>query len=166
MKYLLLAPLVLTGLFAKDLTPKELYKQECATCHMAYQPEFLPKRSWDKMMNNLSNHFDSDASLNNETMTKIKTYLDENASDAKRVRGEIGEFAHSISDNSTPLRITEIPKFKREHREISTKMIEQKEVKSLSNCTACHTDADKGTFRERNINIPNYGKYEEEGEDD
>ena len=32
-------------------------------------------------------------------------------------------------------------------------MIEQKEVKSISNCIACHKDANEGTYRERNIHI-------------
>lgn len=160
MKYLLLAPLALTALFSQELTPKELYKQECATCHMGYQAQFLPKRSWDKIMNNLSNHFDTDASLSKEPLEQIKKYLEENSSDSKRIGGEAGEFAHSINKDSTPIRISEIPKFKREHRKIPAKAIEQKEVKSLSNCTACHTDANEGTYRERNIHIPNFGKWD------
>ena len=96
MKYLLLAPLALTAMFSQDLTQKELYNKECATCHMGFQPQFLPKRSWDKMMNNLSNHFDTDASLSKESLNKIKIYLEENSSDSKTLYGEAAEFAQSI----------------------------------------------------------------------
>ena len=40
---------------SKPMTPKEkssaaLYTKECGSCHMAYQPQFLPKRSWEKTM--------------------------------------------------------------------------------------------------------------------
>ena len=78
MKYLLLAPLALTAMFSQDLTQKELYNKECATCHIGFQPQFLPKRSWNKLMDNLSNHFDTDASLSTESLNEIKTYLEEN----------------------------------------------------------------------------------------
>ncbi|MDK9694692.1 MAG: diheme cytochrome c [Sulfurimonas sp.] len=47
------------------------------------------------------------------------------------------------------------------HRELSAKHIEQKEVKSLANCMACHTKSDKGSYNEREINIPNFGKWED-----
>ena len=162
MKYLLLAPLALTAMFSQDLTQKELYNKECATCHMGFQPQFLPKRSWNKLMDNLSNHFDTDASLSKESLNKIKTYLEENSSDSKALYGEAAEFAQSIKKDSTPLRISEIPKFQREHRKITTKMIEQKEVKSIANCAACHKDANEGTYRERNIHIPNFGKSKDD----
>lgn len=162
MKYLLLAPLALTAMFSQDLAQKELYNKECATCHMGFQPQFLPKRSWNKLMDNLSNHFDTDASLSKESLNKIKTYLEENSSDSKALYGEAAEFAQSIKKDSTPLRISEIRKFQREHRKITTKMIEQKEVKSIANCAACHKDANEGTYRERNIHIPNFGKSKDD----
>ena len=60
MKYLLLAPLALTAMFSQDLTQKELYNKECNLSYGISNPQFLPKRSWDKMMDNLSNHFDTD----------------------------------------------------------------------------------------------------------
>ncbi|MDQ1340923.1 MAG: hypothetical protein QG567_2081, partial [Campylobacterota bacterium] len=50
--------------------------------------------------------------------------------------------------------------FIKEHKGIKPKLIEQKDVKSLANCMACHTKADKGSYSEREINIPNYGKWE------
>lgn len=162
MKYLLLVSLALTAMFSQDLTQKELYNKECATCHMGFQPQFLPKRSWDKLMDNLSNHFDTDASLSKDSLNKIKAYLEENSSDSKSLHGEAAEFAQSIKKDSTPIRISEIPKFQREHKEVTTKMIEQKEVKSISNCIACHKDANEGTYRERNIHIPNFGKSKDD----
>ena len=49
----------------------------------------------------------------------------------------------------------------REHREIPKKLILQPEVKSFANCNACHTKAESGSYREREIRIPNYGRWED-----
>lgn len=139
----------------------QVYVNECASCHMAYQPEFLPKRSWNKMMDTLNNHFEVDASLAKEDETIIRAFLNKNASDSKRVYGEIGEFADSIGRYATPLAISKLPKFVREHDEIAPRLIAQKEVKSLANCNACHQDAKEGLYRERNILIPNFGRWDD-----
>ncbi len=138
-----------------------LYKNECGACHMAYQPEFLPKRSWTKMMNTLDDHFKVDASLDEEDRKRILNYLLSNASDSKRVYGEFREFLESIPKDKTPLKISDIPYFKKEHRKIPKRYITQKEVKSISNCIACHKKAQSGDFSEKNIDIPNYGKWED-----
>jgi len=34
-------------------------------------------------------------------------------------------------------------------------------VKSISQCDACHTDAERGTFNEHDINIPGYGRWDD-----
>ena len=44
-----------------------LYKQECGSCHFAYPPSFLPARSWEKIMKNLSDHFGENAEFLPET---------------------------------------------------------------------------------------------------
>jgi len=139
----------------------KIYKQECGACHMAYQPEFLPKRSWKKMMQTLEDHFKVDASLDKNDTKQILNYLVKNTNDSKRVYGDIGKIGRSIKPNQTPLRISEAPYFKKEHRKIPKRLIVQKEVKSIANCTACHTKAEKGDYSERSIFIPNYGKWDD-----
>ncbi|WP_457605472.1 diheme cytochrome c [Nitratifractor sp.] len=143
---------------------EELYRQECSSCHMAYQPQFLPKRSWSKMMKSLADHFDTDASLDEEETRKITQYLMDNASDSpngRRVHKDIRKIARSIPRDSTPLRISEAPYFKKEHREIPRKYVRQKEVKSFANCTACHRKAERGDYSERTLIIPNYGRWDD-----
>ncbi len=143
-----------------SLSPQNpLYINECASCHTAYQAEFLPKRSWKKIMAGLEDHFGVDATVEKSDYDKLLKYLTSNASDAKKVYGEHSKFARSISKGSTPLRISEIPKFKREHREIPKRWIVQKEVKSIANCTACHIGMDRGDYE--NIKIPNYGRWDD-----
>ncbi|NPA50333.1 MAG: cytochrome C [Epsilonproteobacteria bacterium] len=141
----------------------KLYKSECGSCHMAYQAEFLPKRSWIKMMQpkSLEDHFGVDVTLDEEDRKVILDFLVKNAGDSKRVFGEYKEFIESIKKNSTPLRISEVPYFKKEHRKIPKKYIKQKKVKTIANCIACHRDANKGTYDEDNIIIPNYGKWDD-----
>ena len=46
-------------------------------------------------------------------------------------------------------------------KEIRKNLITQKEVKGLFNCIACHTTADKGIYGERDIKIPNFGRWED-----
>ena len=44
----------------------QLYAEECGGCHFAYQPGFLPARSWKSIMAGLDNHFDDNAELGAE----------------------------------------------------------------------------------------------------
>ena len=135
----------------QDKTTMALYQKECGACHIAYQPEFLPKRSWDKTMNTLDSHFGTNASLDPADHKTIQNYLATHASRNDRMTGMGGEIA---------MRISETPNFKREHREVAQKMVTQAEVKSFANCSACHTKAASGSYREREIRIPNYGSWE------
>ena len=146
-----------SAVVAKPMTPQEksnvaLYTKECGSCHMAYQPQFLPKRSWDKTMNTLDNHFGTDATLDPADHKIIQNYLATHASKNDRMADMKGTVA---------LRISETPYFVREHREVSKKMVTQPAVKSFANCNACHTQATNGSYREREIRIPNYGRWED-----
>ncbi len=152
---------VMLGGFAFAQDGKTLYQQECGACHMVYQPQFLPKRSWQKIMQTLQDHFGSDASLDSADKEKITKYLLANSGDSKRVLGEFREIIQSIPPTQTPLRISETPYFKKEHRKIPRKAITQKEVRSFANCNACHTKAQQGDFSERTLAIPNYPNWED-----
>ena len=51
-------------------------------------------------------------------------------------------------------RITRSAWFLREHGEVRPATWALPAVKSAANCAACHTRADQGEFRERDIRIP------------
>lgn len=140
---------------------KKLYINECASCHMAYQAEFLPKSSWNKMLNTLEKHFGVDATVEPEDKQALFTYLKENAADSKSVSRHFYKMARSIKGNDVVLRISQTPYFKKEHRGIRQNLIEQKEVKSISNCVACHQQAERGNYGENSIYIPNYGRWDD-----
>ncbi len=140
----------------------EAYSVECGSCHFAYQPGLLPERSWVKLMQNLENHFDTDASLEPEDKKKILDYLVKNSAEKFTQYKRSRKINKSISRGETPIAISQTPYFIKEHREIRRDLITQKEVNSISNCTACHTTAHKGIYGERDINIPNYGRWDDD----
>lgn len=119
-------------------------KQECGDCHMPFQPQMLPQRSWGKIMDDLSNHFGEDASLDGETTQHIRQYLVKNAADSDWWSGK---FMRGIDDKQTPIRITETPYWVREHNEeVRPSAWSDPKIKSKANCIACHTHANKGYY--------------------
>jgi mono/diheme cytochrome c family protein len=134
----------------------ELYRTECAACHMAYAPGLLPARSWEKMMAGLDDHFGDNAELDPDTAATITKYLVENAADRVDYRRS-AKINRSIGKNETPLRISETPYFKAKHDEIPARMVTgNPKVKSFANCAACHTQAEKGNFNEHDVRIPGF----------
>ena len=171
MKKIIFASLLLVGSLVaessrsgRDVAPvrESFYKAECASCHFAYQPGLLPSKSWQKLMGNLNNHFGTDASLEAADNQKILKYLVDNSAEKFTQYKRSKKINDSIARDETPIAITKTRYFIQKHREIAPKFIEQKEVKSLANCMACHTTADKGSYSERDIFIPNLGKYEDD----
>jgi len=136
------------------------YLSECGSCHYAYPPGLLPSKSWAKLLNDkaLNDHFGENASLDADTLKAISDYVMPNAAEKswyKRSR----KIALSTEDEA-PIRITEVRYIKRKHHDIPEKMIKgNKDVKSLSYCNACHTQAEKGDFDNDTVSIPNYPDY-------
>ena len=119
------------------------YQQECASCHLAYPPALLPAKSWDRIMNNLENHFGTDASLDEATVIEISTWLQANAGGHKAARREPAED-----------RITNSRWFKHEHDDIRDEVWLRPSIKSPANCAACHTSAEQGEFDDNYVRIP------------
>lgn len=121
-------------------------KKECGACHMAFQPQFLPQRSWRKIMDNLPDHFGEDASLPEATRLEIAAYHEANAGDVSGSR-EGRRIAASIESGQTPIRITEVPRWVREHKgEVRQSAWSDPRVRSKANCVACHRGADAGWY--------------------
>ena len=140
----------------------ELYENECSACHFAYQPGLLPSKSWELVMNNLENHFGSDASVDEEDFDILYKYIMDNSAQKSMNYKRSRKIAASMSYTTKPInRITNTPYIVRKHDEIPSRLIEQEEVKGLFNCTACHTTAKKGIYKERDIMIPNFGRWDD-----
>ena len=139
-----------------------MYAKECGECHFAFQPGLLPSRSWQLMFSdkNLEDHFGEFLEYDPPTKKVLLTYLNSNSADKSGSRLS-SKMTRSLSSSETPLRITELWYFKREHADIPAQMITgNKDVKTISNCSACHLDAESGAYRERRISIPNYPNYD------
>ncbi|WP_419766372.1 MAG: diheme cytochrome c [Arcobacter sp.] len=139
----------------------QLYKTECGACHFAYQAGLLPSNSWNKMMNNLENHFNTDATLAKEDFEAIKDYLNKNSAEKAMQYKRSNRIVSSIRNNDIPESISKTPYMIRKHDELRPSMIKQDDVKGLFNCVACHTTANKGIYSERDIRIPNFGRWED-----
>jgi hypothetical protein len=123
------------------LLPK--YRQECASCHVAYPPGMLPAESWQRLINNLPRHFGTDASLDAASVKELSAWLAASAGTYKRVR-----------EAPPQDRITTSAWFTRKHDEVSAATWRRPAVKSAANCSACHAQADQGDFNEHNVRIP------------
>lgn len=121
-----------------------LVRKECGTCHMAFQPAFLPARSWDRMMNELADHFGEDASLPADKVASIRATLTANAGDVV-TRGRARKYMQWVAPGGTPQRITENPDFLRKHR-FRDAVWQDPKVVTKSNCPACHRGADQGWY--------------------
>lgn len=120
-------------------------KDECGSCHLAFPPSMLPARSWQRMMGDLKNHFGDDASLDPDVAARITEYLVANAADkAGQRRGE--KLIRGVDASSAPLRISELPKWVREHRKVPDWEWRHKDVRTRANCVACHADAERGYY--------------------
>ena len=116
-----------------------LYESECGSCHLAYPVRFLSSNVWQKIMSGLDNHFGDNAELDADVNLKITQYLTANAIDSRWSR----------NSNTQTLRISDSRFFRRKHHEVPSRA-----VGPNANCKACHPNADKGSFSEREIRIP------------
>lgn len=146
----------------RPVTDKQ-YHNECGECHFAYQPGLLPAKSWEVLLtaDALHNHFGDNAEMDADTLRAIRAYAVEYAADNsyyKRSR----KIAAATDEGPAPLRITDLHYIKRAHRNIPEQMIKgNKDVKSLSYCDKCHTQAEKGVFDDGTVAIPNYPNWDD-----
>ncbi len=146
-----------------DVAPVQnlLYKEECGSCHFAYQPGLLPARSWQRIMTKLDNHFGENAELDIADRKAIEEYLMKNAAEFSSFKRPQKILA-SVSESETPLRISQTRYFIRKHHELKKSMVEgNPKVKSFSACDACHVKADTGSFNEHEVRIPGYGSWDD-----
>ena len=170
MKYLIFLALIINSLLASDnfntktdVAPvkNDLYIKECGSCHFPYQAGVLPANAWNKMMTNLENHFNNDASLNEADLQTLTKYLNDNSAEKNMQYKRSSRIVSSLAKNQIPDSISTTPYMIKKHEDIRKDLITQNEVKGLFNCIACHKTADKGIYGERDINIPNFGRWKD-----
>ena len=129
-----------------------IYMEACGGCHFVYQPELLPSSSWMEILANLDDHFGDTVELDDGSRRVISEYLKSNGaenSSAKRA----AKILRSLG-NQSPMRITDIPYIRKKHHKISSDVLKRKSIGSLSNCPACHKNAESGIYDDDNVIIP------------
>ncbi len=150
----------------KEVRPvdNKQYKDECGSCHFAYQPGLLPARSWELLLNEkaLADHFGENAELDKAVLASIYDYTMANSADKSNYKRSRKIDLATEGVNPAPIRITEVRYIKRKHHEIPAKMIkDNKDVKSLSMCDTCHTKAAEGVFDSDTVKIPNFPNWDD-----
>jgi mono/diheme cytochrome c family protein len=149
---LLLSTYALAGDHGKKSMPANtppLYLTECGSCHTAFPPVALGAKEWSGVMANLSKHYGDNATLDAAPRQEIENFLLANAGDDPAKVGADGT-----------ARLTQGAWFKRRHNEVAASIWRDPKIKSAANCAACHTRAVEGSFREREIVMPNGKRWE------
>ncbi len=128
------------------------YKENCGSCHFAYQPELLPSGSWKRILTSLEDHFGEAVEVDSEEKKFIAEYLQKNAAERSSAKRAVKIIKCLGSD--LPMRITQIPYIQKKHHDISPEVFKRKAIGSLSNCSTCHTTAEKGIYDDDNVVIP------------
>ena len=125
------------------------WKEECGSCHIAYPPQLLTAENWQRLMSGLNKHFGTNAMLDAKDNKDILDFMQRNAGNGNM---------HSASS----LRIGDTSWFMREHHEVSSNTWSNPLVKSRSNCTACHVNAERGDWSERGIRMPGNSRHDDD----
>ena len=130
------------------------FQAECGSCHLAFPPQLMAADDWRRVMSTLDKHYGDNASLDQKTRRTIEDFLVRNAA-----RGNKTGSAGTATRN--PPRLTSTAWFKRKHHEVSRADWTHAKVMTPSNCAACHTKAAEGSYREREIVMPNGRRWED-----
>ncbi len=143
-------------------TEYPIYLKECGTCHKPYPAFMLPKSSWIRMQDGLSNHFgekispnevkeDNKISLNDQTV--IFNFLQNNSAD-NSTREISVKVMESLNGEKGRKSITKIKIWKEIHKDIPQEVFKRKNIKRKANCFTCHKNFEKGMIEDIDINIP------------
>ena len=130
-----------------------IWREECGSCHLAFHPNLLPQRSWQRLMTEQDTHFGTDLALAPATANTVLAFLVANAAEHSRTEAAY-KINASVPAGSTPLRITATPYWITKHASIDAAVWARPSVKGKANCAACHVDAEAGTFEDSAMRIP------------
>jgi hypothetical protein len=144
----------------------ETLRSECGDCHIAYQPQMLPQRSWRKLIDALPGHFEEELSLDDEAKQQVLRYLLDNAADKSGAK-EARKFLRGLGSGDTPIRITDTPRWKEKHHELPTAVWSDPRLASKGDCAVCHTGAARGLYDDdEGLRVPGPNESWRRWEDD
>lgn len=128
------------------------YRENCGSCHFPYQPDLLPHQSWSLIMGGLDNHFGQSLAIDKEDRQTIKYYLQERAAQFSPSR--LSRRLVRSLEEETPLRISQVPYIRREHRRLIDRYPAVTTKTPLSDCSTCHYAAEEGVYDDDYVLLP------------
>lgn len=125
------------------------FTAECGSCHLPFPPALLTAPDWKRVMSKLDRHYGDNAALDERTRREIEDFLVRHAATGSRMAGA-GDLP----------RLTQTAWFRREHRKVPDPLWRDTRVKSAANCAVCHGRAEQGSFRGRELALPELRKRE------
>jgi hypothetical protein len=114
---------------------------------MTFPPSRLTKAAWTKIMDDLSNHFGDDATLDAKKVDHIKAYLLSEALDRKNdIRTKMRLKAWAKKGIVDPIRIVDTPEWIGEHKSNRFRTMQQDVGFMGSNCSKCHLNGERGQY--------------------
>jgi hypothetical protein len=114
---------------------------------------WLPARSWQRMLDEQSDHFGEDLFLAPKTVAALRKFAAANGAESVQ-REASWRTLQSLAASESPLRISDTPYWKRVHRDIGEDVWKRPSVNGKFNCAACHRDAKQGGFMNGAMRIP------------
>ena len=147
-----LAASTLGTAYGADRLPRDVgpvsnpaYQKQCGGCHFAYQPGWLPERSWKQVMATLDNHYGKSVSLASAERDALSGYLAANAADRMLNLRSVQVMASMRG--VAPTEVSKTPYIAGIHGGLLDPAFRSApKADSLANCTTCHTRAAEGSF--------------------
>ncbi len=139
-----------TNVYYEEVHP--VFYKECGECHSAYPPFLLPKKSWERVLGKLDNHFGekiTEANITKSEHLSIKEFLLANSAESSTREVSV-KIMESLGDRR-PKAITKTPYWRERHKDIPKSAYKDKDIKDKSNCKACHRDFEHGNLDDMNI---------------
>ncbi len=137
----------------KALPDNSKWRAECSSCHVAYHPTLLPARSWKKLLNEQNQHFGEALGLDAASVAEILAFLEKNSAETGMTEPAF-KINRSIPATMAPLRVTETQYWLEKHKSIPDAIWRHAKVGSKGNCAACHLDAERGTYEDAAMRLP------------
>ncbi len=122
------------------------YTQQCSVCHLAYPPGLLPAGSWQKLLDDMPQHFTAQVMINVETQQEISQWLQAHAATFPPVAEEPPQH-----------RITQSLWWKKIHlnnSQLPAALWKKPSVAKGSSCVTCHASAAKGEYNAKTVLVP------------
>ncbi len=132
------------------------WRNECGSCHLAYQAGLLPARSWRTLLDGQHDHFGEHLALDAATVAHLDTFLTANAAE-RQITEAAWYVQRTTLSMQTPLRVTDTAYWRHKHGTLDAALWSRSRVHGRGDCAACHLDAAAGTFRDGAMRVPPRG---------